>query len=110
MAVVEQTIDVGGLSTSNLTVYTAPAGSTSSSRITALSVHAQGGRDQLEVYLVRSGDSVSASNIIYDRAIAEGETKSIPLVNQTLKDGDYLVLRAVTGSILNIKGTIKEVS
>lgn len=110
MAVVKQTIDVGSLSTSALTIYTSPAGAASYSTIESLSVHAAGGRDQIKVHIVRSGGSVTADNLIFDRAIADGETRNIPLVNQVLKDGDFISVYAVTGSRLNLIGTIKEVS
>jgi small-conductance mechanosensitive channel len=110
MAVIDQTIRAGGLATAALTVYTAPAGATSSSTITSFVVHAEGGRDQLKVHLVNSGDSVTSNNLIYDRAIADGETKFVPIVNQKLKAGDYISVYAVTGNRLNISGSVKEVS
>lgn len=110
MAVVTQKIDVGGLSTGALTIYTAPAGSTSSSIITAFTVHAAGVRDELKVHLVRSGDSVTSDNKIFDRAIAAGDTKNVPIVNQVLEEGDYLSVYSVIGSSLNVFGSIREVS
>lgn len=111
MAVTTETIDVPALSTSALTVYTAPAGASSYSTVQSFAVHATGGRDQLKVHLVRSGDSVTSSNIIFDRAIAEGETRVVTaMANQVLKAGDYISVYSVTGSILNIKGAVREVS
>lgn len=108
MAVTDQKIRVEQLAAAQLTVYTAPSGTTSSSKITSFTAHANGGRDVLNVHLVNSGDTAVAGNRVFSRAIPDGDTASIPIVNQVLKDGDFIVVSAESGSVLNIVGSVRE--
>lgn len=111
MAVILKNVEVPTLAATNLTAYQAPVGATGSySQIRTFTVYASD-RDTLSVYIVKSGDSPVAGNLILERTIAAGQTIALAsLVNQVLSAGDYISVKAGTGSRINIKTTIKEVS
>ena len=108
MAITNKTITAGALSSSPAPVYTAAFSSTASAKITSLTAYASGGIDQLNIHIVRSGDSLTSDNLFFSRDIADGETRPIPLVNQVLKNGDTIQAYTVTGGIINLTGAVRE--